>query len=297
MTGESKPRMQSPPGSTTTVEVTPTLTPTNTIPTVTRPNNGWREANTPNHPGGPYNHSPIPSPSPVGFPDQIDQSFMPYPGHPPPFQDYGRCEHGAYPLFQDPNAQAIIAQAVTQLAVLMNGGRPPQTDHFGGMRGIPGNMPMINGFPGSPGWGNFPTFPPSTPTTHRYPHGYAYGQQSFQNPYFAQHQAGPGMGLSTPPPTLFPPSNAFPPSTSQPEPTPAARENEAVQEQASSTVRRRSKSGRRVTFASDLAPSPGDGPSAPEEAPQRGTEGSPPMTRGRSRAKCIVRGAPGPETN
>jgi len=192
--------------------------------------------------------------------------------------------HGPHPLFQDPNTQALLAQTVTQLAVLMNGGRPPpQMGHIGGMTG---NMPAVNGFPGSPGWGMFPAWPPSTPTTSRYPYGHDHQQRPFQSPYVTYDRMSGGVGSSMPPPTLFP--------MSTPEPIPAVQQTRTVQERTTSRARGRSKSKSRVSFASDPRSGSGSagGVSDPAETSKRGTNGSPPMTRGRNRTKGVERGAP-----
>lgn len=245
------------------------------------------------------------------FTSQTHQSFTPYSGHHPPFQDhaagfnrfpylnpdYNQYMRGSYPLFQDPNTQALLAQAVTQLAVIMNGGQPPQlTGHMGGMSG---NMPGVNGFPGSPGWGMFPAWPPSTPTTSRYPYGHDHQQRSFQSPYVTHDRMGGGVGSSMPPPTLFPPSSVFPSSVSTPEPIPTVQQTGAVQERTTRRTRRRSKSELRVTFASDPRSGFGStgGANDPAGTSKRGTGGSPPMTRGRNQTKGVERGAPRPQSN
>ena len=277
-----------------TAEVEPA--PTNATPVVTSSNDVRREDDTPNRVNGSYTHHPSPPPLPVGFPSQAHQPFARYPGH-PPFQDHAvNFNHGAYPnhghnqyghgnysFFQDPNAQAILAQAVTQLAALMTGGRPPQ--QIGQTGGMPGNMPTINGFPGSPGWGMAPTWPPSTPTTSRYPYGYDHQQRSFQSPYVTHNQMGSGVGPSTSTPVLFPPSNTFPSSMSLPKPLPIVQETGEAQGGTSRT-RSRSRSKRRVTFVSD--PRPGSGPGGSGE-----TEDSPPTARNNRRTKDVGREARG----
>jgi len=218
---------------------------------------------------------------------------MPYSGHPPPLQgpaasfnhapylnhDHNRYAQGPYPLFQDPNTQALLTRAVTQLAILMNGGQLPQ--QVGHMGGITGNMPGINGFPGSPGWGTFSAWPPSTPTASRYPYGHDHRQRSFQNPYVAYNQMGGGVGPPMPPPAPFPPTNTFPSSSSRPESVPVVQETRVVPEpeKTTSRARRRSESQRRVTFVLDR------GSDDPTETSKREGDGSPPMTRGRSRTQ------------
>jgi len=305
--GELKPRTRSQSRSKATKEVASTPAPASTTPAVTSFGDERREDDTPNRLDGSYTHFPSPPPLPVGFPDQTHQPFTPYSEHPPfrdhaisfshvpyPNHDHTQYGHGQYPFFQDSNTQALLAQAVTQLAVLVNGGRPlPQMGHTGGM---PGNMPSMNGIPGSPGWGMFPAWPPSTPTTFRYPYGHDHQQRPFQNqgPYVTGSGAGPSM----PPPALPPSSSTFPSSLSLSESIPAVRET-GVQERATSRTRSRSKSKRRVTFALD--PSSGSGPTDGAndlaETSKRRTEGSPPMTRGRSQRKGVRNGTPGPQVN
>ena len=151
MPGESKPQTRSQSRSKTKTEVVPTPAPANTTSVVTSPSDERREDDTPNHLDGSYTHFPVPSPLPMGIPSQPHQSFTPYSGHPPPFQDnainfnhppylnhdHNQYVHGLYPLFQDPNMQALLTQTVTWLAILMNGGRPPpQTGHMGCTRGL-----------------------------------------------------------------------------------------------------------------------------------------------------------------
>ena len=291
--GGSRPRTrsQSRPKTTTEVASTPT-----DIASVGTPPDGLRN-NTPNRPDGPHTHFP--------------SSLAHYPGHPPLFQDhtinfnhvpfpnhghnqYGR---GHYPFFQDPNAQAIFAQAVTQLAVLM--GQPPQ---MGQMGGIPGNVPTINGFPGSPGgWGMFPAWPPSTPTTSRYSYGHDHQQRPFQDPYATHNQMGNGMGTPIPPSTLFPPSNAFPSPLSLPAPLTAVQEAGVVQGGRMSRAGSRSRPKGRVSFAPD--PRPGSGPTGEVddpgegETPDRGIESSPPTVRSNRQTKGVGRGTPRPRTD
>ena len=261
---------------------------------MTSPSDVWREDYTPNHTEGSYTHFPSPPPLPVGFPNQAHQPFAHYSGPPPPFQDHivnfnrgpypnhghNQYGHGQYSFFQDPNAQALLAQAVTQLAVLMNGGQPPQQMSQTG--GMPGNMPVTNGFPGSPGWGMVPAWPPSTPTTSGYHYGHDHRQRSFQGPYVNHNQTG-GVGPSTSLPALFPSSNIFSSSMSLPETTPIVQGTEEAQ---GSRTRSRSKSKRRVTFVPD--PRSGSGPGNSWE-----TECSPPTTRSRSRTKNVGKEAQG----
>jgi len=254
-----------------------------------------REDDTPSRTDGSYTHFPSPPPLPVGFPNQTHQPFTHYTGHPPPFQDHtanfnhgpypshghNQYGHGQYSFFQDPNAQAILAQAVTQLAVLMNGGRPPP--QMGQTGGMPRNMPATNGFPGSPGWGMVPAWPPSTPTTSGYHYGHDHHQRLFNGPYVAHNQTGGEAGPPTPFPALFPSSNTFPSSMSLPEPIPIVQETVEAQGGTTDRTRRRSKSKRRVTFVSDSRPGSGPGHSGE-------TGGPPPRIRGSSRTKREARG-------
>ena len=280
-------------------EVASAPAPASTSSVVVSSSDERREENTQNPLGGSYTHFPTPPPMPMGFPSQAHQSFTPYLGHPPfqahaigfnhpPYFNPDQYMHGPYPSFQDPNTQALLAQAVTQLAVIMNGSRPPpQMGHMGGMTG---NVPTVNGFPGSPGWGMFPTWPPSTPTTSRYPHGHDHQQRSFQSPYVTHDRMGGGAGSPMPPSALFPQYNVFPP----PEPIPAAQQSGAMQERTTSRGRGRSKSKGRVTFVLDPRSGCGSagGASDPAETSRRGTGGSPPMTRGRNQTRGAERGAP-----
>ena len=260
-----------------------------------------REGDTQNHIDGSHTHIPSPPPLPVGPLSQAHQSFTCYSGHPPPLQghtpnfnhvpypnhDHNQYGHGSYPLFQDPNTQALLAQAVTQLAVLMNGGRPQQMGQIGG-----GNMPATNGFPGSPGWGAFPVWPPSTPTTSRYPYGYDPQQRSFQGPYVSHDQMGSGAGPSVTSSTPFPPSDTFLSSLSHPEPPQVTQETGVVQEGTTRRARSRSKSKRTVSFVLD--PRSGSGPTNkaddPGETSKRGAEGSPPTKRSSGRTRGAGRG-------
>jgi len=274
---------------------------------VTPSSNGQTD-DTSNHLDGSYTHFPSPPPLPVGFPSQSHQPFTPYSGHPPfrdhtisfnhvPYAnpDHTQYGHGQYPFFQDSNTQALLAQAVTQLAVLMNGGRPPP--QMGHMGGIPENVPAMNGIPGSPGWGMFPAWLPSTPTTFMHPYGHGHQQRSFQNQ--GPNLTGSGAGPSIPPPTLYPSSDIFPSSMSLPESVPAVRETGDVQERVASRARSRSKSKRRVAFALDpsFESEPTDGADDPAETSKRGTERSPPMTRGRSQRKDVGKRTPGPQVS
>lgn len=260
-----------------------------------------RGNDTQNRPGGSYTHFPAPPPLPAGFTNQTHQPFIPYSGHPPPFQDYtpnfnhvpypnhvhNQYVHGTYPVSQDPNTQALLTRAVTQLAILMNGGRlQPQATHMGGMAA---NVPTMGGFPGSPGWGMYSAWPPSTPIGSRYPYGHDHHQRSFQSPHVA---TGGGMGSSMPPSTLFPPSSTFPPSLSASESTPDARESRVAQGNTTGRATR-SKSKSRVAFALDprSGAEPGEGASGPVETPKRSADGSPPMTRGKSRTRGAERRA------
>lgn len=279
------------------MEVGSTPVKTDTVSVVT-PSDVRKEADTPNRPDGSYTHFPSPPPFPVGFPSQSHQSFAHYSGHPPPFQDhaihfnpvpYQDHGHGQYPFFQDPNTQALLAQAVTQLAVIMNGGRPPpQVGHVGG---FPGNMPAMNGFP-APGWGMFPARPPSTPTTSGYPYGHDHQQRSFQGSYVGQMRNG--VGPSMPPSTQFPPSNTFPSSMS----LPTTQETGTVPGRVTG-ARSRSKSNRNVSFVLD--PRSGSDPAGeandPGERSKRGTGDSSSTTRGRGRARGVGRGAPRSQSN
>ena len=257
-----------------------------------------RGNNTQNHPGGSYTHFPAPPPLPTGFTNQTHQPFIPYSGHLPPFQDHtpnfnhapypnrvhNQYVHGTYPLFQDPNTQALLTQTVTQLAVLMNGGRlQPQVAHMGGMAA---NVPTMGGFPGSPGWGMYSAWPPSTPIDSRYPYGHDPHQRSFQSPHVTYNRMGGGIGSPMPPSPLFPPSSTFPSSLSASESTLDARESRVVQENTTGRASR-SKSKLRVAFALDprSGTEPCGGASDPAETPKRSTDGSPPMTRGRSRTR------------
>jgi len=280
--GGSKPRTRSQSCTKATTEVAPA--PTNATPVVTSSSDPQREPDdTPNRMDGSYTHFPSPPPLPVGFPNQAHPPFAHYSG--PPFQDpsvnfsrgpylnHGHTQYGngQYSFFQD--SQALLAQAVTQLALIMNRGQPPP--QIGQTGGMPGNMPVTNGFPGSPGWGMVPVWPPSTPTTSGYHYGHDHQQRSFQGPHVNHNQTGSGAGSSTPFPALFPSSNTFPSSVSLPGPTPIVQE---TGESQGSRTRSRSKSKWRVTFASD--PRPGSGPGGSGE-----TKGSPPTTRSSSRTK------------
>ncbi|KAF9646035.1 hypothetical protein BDM02DRAFT_3262523 [Thelephora ganbajun] len=279
-TGGSKLRTRLQSSSKTTTEVTSASAPANTIPVVASSSGERREDDTLNRIDGLYTHPPLPPPLPMGFSGQTHQSFAQYPGHHPPFQDHAinfnhahyqnhdhnRYGHGSYPLFQDPSTQALLVQAVTQLAVIVNGGRPPpQVGHIGGM---PGTMQAMNGFPSSPGWGMFPAWPPSTPTTSRYPYGHDHQQRLFQSSYVTHHQAGGGAGLSTPSSALFPLSNTFPSSLSLPESIPGVQTTGSVQE--------------RVTNRTN----------DPAETSKRRAEGSPPTMRGRSQTRSMVKETP-----
>lgn len=285
-------------------EVTSAPAPAGASSVVVSSGDEQREENTQNPLGGPYTHFPTPPPMPMGFSTQTHQSFTPYSGQPPfqahtlgfnhvPYLNPDQYIHGPYPLFQDPNTQALLAQAVTQLAVIMNGSRPPP--QMGNMGGITGNVPTMNGFPGSPGWGMFPTWPPSTPTTSRYPYGHDHQQRSFQSPYVTHDRMGGGVGSSMPPSALFPPSNVFSP----PESIPTVQQSGVVQERTTSRGRGRSKSKGRVTFALDPRSGCGSagGVSDPAEISRRGAGGSPPMTRARNQTRGVERRAPVPRSN
>ena len=276
------------------MEATPAPAPASTV-NLTASSSNRRGDDTPNRFDGSHTHPPSSAPRPTGLFNQAHQPIAQHSGHTPPFRDQAtsfshtpypyhdqhRYGHSPYHLFQDPNAQAILAQAATQLAVLMNGGRLPRlADHVGGMSG------------GS-GWGSTPAWPPSTPTTSPYHYGHVHQQRSFQNPYISQYQAGGGAGQPMPSPTLFPVSNTF--SSPLPGSIPDTRDAGAMRERPTNAARHRSESSRRVTFASDPRPASANGPSDPVGLRQRGTEGSPPMTRGRSQRRGAVNGTPGYE--
>ena len=310
MIGESRPRTRLQTRSETATGITSTAAPTNTPPAATLPSDTRREGDTQSRIDGSHTHLPSPPPLPMGFPGQAHQSFAYYPGYPPPFQDHptnfshvpppnhghNQYGHGHYPFFQDPNTQALLTQAVTRLAIIMSGGRPQQMDQIGG-----GAIQATNGFPGSPGWGAFPVWPPSTPTTSRYPYGHDPQQRSFQGPYFPYNQTGGEMGPSMASSTLSPQSNIFPASLPQKESLQTVQEIRAVQEGEgeASRARSRSKSKRRVSFALD--PRSGAGPTDkandPGEMSGQGAEGSSPTTRGSTSTKGVGRGRDRLRTN
>ena len=95
-----------------------------------------------------------------------------------------------------------------------------------------------------------------------------------------------GVGPSRPFPALFPSSNTFPSSTPFPEPTPIVQEIGETQKNTTSKTRSRSKSKRKVAFASDPRPGSRLGDSG-------GTEGPPPAIRDSSRTKDVGREAEG----
>jgi hypothetical protein len=99
-----------------------------------------------------------------------------------------------------------------------------------------------------------------------------------------------------PPSMSFSPSSTFPPPPSRSEFTPAAQE---TRERTTSRARGRSKSKSRVTFAPDHRSGSGSvgGVNDPAGALWQGTDGSPPMTRGRNQTKGVERGAPRPQSN
>ena len=260
--GQSEPQARSPSRSTTATEAISASAPVN-IPVATSSSNGRRECDTPNPLNGSYTGFPLTPSLPTELPNLTRQ--------PPTY-------HSPYPLFQDPNTQAVFTQAVTQLAVLMNGGRlPPQMGHLGGFPGVSGSTAAMSGFNGSPGWGTPSAWPPSTPMASGYSYDHFFRQHSFRNPYATQRHHG--MGPS------FPPSQTFPSSMSQPEPTPVVQDAKVVQEKTAAKARSRSKSRRRVTFASDCDFAPADRPGDPAEKLQREDENPLPMRRGRSRTR------------
>lgn len=301
LAGGSKPQTPSQPLSGTSAVDEHTLAHTTTIPVMSSSSNELRENETQNHPGGSYTHFPTPPPLPTGFSNQSHLPFTPYSGY-RPFQDYAlnfnpsphpnythnQYVHGPYPLFQDPNTQALLAQAVTQLAVLVNGGGiQPQVTHTGG---ITGNVPTMGGFPGSPGWGLYSAWPPSTPTGSRYPHGHDPHPQSLRNPHMAYNRTGGGVCSPVPPSTPFPSSSTFPSSLSAPRSTLGVRESRTAQEDTS-RARSRSKSKLRVAFALDPCSGDGTGGRTSDltETPKRSIDGSPPMTQGKSRNRGAER--------
>lgn len=290
------PKTPSQPLSKTSVVDEPTLAHTTTIPVMSSLGGELSENDTQNRPGGSYTHFPTPPPLPTGFQNRTHPPFTSYSGY-PPFQDHtpsfnpsphpnhvhNQYTHGPYPLFQDPNTQALLTQAVTQLAILMNGGQlQPQATHTGG---VTGNVATMGGFPGSPRWGPYSAWPPSTPIGSGHPYGHDHHPRSFQSPHVAYNGTGGGVGSPMPPSTLFPSSSTFLSSLSAPESTPGVQKSRVVQENTGRT-RSRSKSKLRVTFALDphSVTGPGGGTSDPTETPERSTDGSPPMTRGRTRA-------------
>jgi hypothetical protein len=274
--GQCEPRTRSPRRSTTATEATPAPAPANATPVLTSSNGERREDDTPDRVDGSHTNFPLPPSLPAETPNLTHQPFT---------------YHSPHPLLQDPDSQAVFARAITQLAILMNGGRPtPQMGHIGGIPGMTGSMPAMNGFTGSPGWGPLSAWPPSTPTTSGYPYGHVLQQCSFQNPYVTQHQVGSGPGPS------FPPLHTFPSSISQPKSTPVVQDTGASQEKTTVKARSRSKSRRRVTFASDQVFVSADGLNDPPEMSRREAESSPLVRRGRSRTRS-TKGTPKSQTN
>lgn len=264
-------------------------------PAVTSPSDVRREDNTPNLIDGSHTHLTSSLPPPAGFPSQAHQPPAYYPQHqdhstnfnhgPYPNHDYNRHGHGYYPFFQDPNTQALLTQTVTQLAILMNGGRLPE--RMGQMGSVPGSMPATNGFPDSSGYQSWPPYPPAT-STHPYSHDCRY--QRSQELHFTHNQMGGGAGPSTSSPTLFPSSNTFPSSLSEPGLLPIIHET-GVEQEMTRKARSRSKSTRRVSFVLD--PRSGSGPvdptNDPGETSKQGAKGSPPTTRSSGQAKEVGR--------